>query len=264
MKITNRDLKKILGQAIYLVKETGNIIKSRIGTDIKVKHKGEIDLVTEIDITVEEELKKGLKQILDAQFLAEESSHGNIIGVEPVWVIDPIDGTTNFAHALPMVATSVALLIQGKVVVGIINLPIINEIFYAIKGQGAYLNSQPIGISCVSLMNNSLIATGFPYDIRSEMKEVIGPIQNVLMAAQGLRRMGAAAIDLAYVACGRFDGFYEKGLKPWDVAAGWLLVEEAGGKVTQYSSNRPFDLYSPNILATNGKIHEELSRLICS
>jgi myo-inositol-1(or 4)-monophosphatase len=264
MNIIKKDLRKILEQTLDLVKEVEKLINSNIGGSFEIKHKGEIDLVTEIDIKVEKELKLGLKNILDVDFLAEESSSNYKLGSEPVWIIDPIDGTTNFAHGIPMVATSIALSIKGEIVLGIINLPVIGELFYSLKGEGAYLNSKPIKVSSISLLSHSLIATGFPYDIKNRMQEIIWRMEAVLISSQGIRRMGAAAIDLAYVACGRFDGFYEQGLKPWDVAAGWLLVEEAGGRVSEYSENKSFSLYSPNILATNGKIHSQLSRLIDS
>ncbi len=256
-----KELKNILEQAILCVVESGKLIKNSLGKNIDIRHKGEIDLVTEVDIAVEKELKKGLKEIYDAEFLAEESAPSGHIGDNSLWIVDPIDGTTNFAHGLPMVATSVALFHRGKIVLGIVNLPILDEVFSAYLGGGACLNGEKIGVSSTTDLKNSLIATGFPYSIRQDIDEVMEKVRSVLLSSQGLRRMGAAAIDLAYVACGRFDGFFEQGLKPWDIAAGWLLVEEAGGTVTEYSKE-PLHLNSPNILATNGNIHSDLSKLI--
>lgn len=251
----------VLDIAIKHVKEVGGIIKESIGSHLHIKHKGEIDLVTEIDVKVEEQLKDRLFSIYKGEFLAEESTGIRELGDEPNWIIDPLDGTTNYAHGIPMVATSVALAIEKKIVLGIINIPILDECFYALCDHGAFLNNKRIKVSQEASLKNSLIATGFPYNIREKIDEVLPLIKQVLIHSQGLRRMGAAAIDLAYVACGRFDGFFEQNLKPWDVAAGWLIVKEAGGIVTQYNASK-FHLYSPNILATNGKIHSKLSQLL--
>ncbi|GAB6161417.1 inositol monophosphatase family protein [Desulfothermus naphthae] len=254
-------LKSILQRTIEVVVSAGKFIKSSFGKELDIRHKGDIDLVTEIDVAVENKLKKELRKIVDVDFLAEESASSTKLGTQPIWIVDPLDGTTNFAHSLPIVATSVALWWEGEVVLGVINLPIIGEVFSAYKGGGAYLNSKKITVSREKELKNSLIATGFPYNIKDKIDEVIPPIKSVLISCQGLRRMGAAAIDLAYVACGRFEGFFEQGLKPWDIAAGLLIVKEAGGMVTDYFEN-PISLYSPNILASNGIIHSQLSNLI--
>ncbi|WP_461833634.1 inositol monophosphatase family protein [Desulfothermus sp.] len=256
-----KKLKFILERTIEIVVSAGKFIKNSFGKELDIRHKGEIDLVTEIDVAVENKLKKELRKIVDGDFLAEESASSTEIGTGPIWIVDPLDGTTNFAHSLPMVATSVALWWNKEVVLGVINLPIIGEVFSAYKGGGAYLNSKKITVSKEKELKNSLIATGFPYNIKEKIDEVIPPVKSVLKSCQGLRRMGAAAIDLAYVACGRLEGFFEQGLKPWDIAAGLLIVKEAGGMVTEYSGY-PISLYSPNILASNGIIHSQLSQLI--
>ncbi len=261
MDISSADIHTIASEATELIKEVGNSIKKRLGCPEEVRHKGEIDLVTEVDVEVEGLLKKGLKEIFEAEFLAEESA-SSPISSSPTWVIDPIDGTTNFAHGILMVATSVALCMGDNIYLGIINLPVVGETFVAIKGEGARLNGENIHVSSTSHLGQSLIATGFPYDIRERIDEIISPLRRVLLSSQGVRRMGAAAIDLAYVSCGRFDGFYEQGLKPWDVAAGILLVREAGGMVSEYDGKTPVSLSSPNILATNSLIHQELASTI--
>lgn len=259
---TKKEYIDILNSALNCVKEVGDLIKNSIGGDLDIQYKGDIDLVTEIDVKVENELKERLISIYKGEFLAEETTGIRELDESPTWIIDPIDGTTNFAHGLPMVATSVALAVNREIVLGIINIPILDECFFAIKGHGAFLNNKKISVSSETNLKSSLIATGFPYSIKEKIDEVLPLVRAVLMNSQGLRRMGAAAIDLAYVACGRFDGFFEQDLKPWDVAAGWLIVEEAGGVVTQYNAATRFNLCSSYILATNGKIHSQLSQVL--
>ena len=175
--------------------------------------------------------------------------------------MDPLDGTTNFAHGLPFVAVSVALWHRGEPVLGVIHIPRLGETFTALRGSGAWLNSDPIRVSPSGELVTSLAATGFAYDIEARAEEEVRRLKRVLVRMRGIRRMGAAAVDLAYTACGRFEAFYESGLKPWDTAAGWLLVEEAGGRVTTYE-DEPFHPSAANVLATNGRIHGELSALL--
>lgn len=254
-------MQSLLEEAKLAVLDAGEIIRENSGKPKNIKHKGRIDLVTETDLAVEKFLKEKLSIILpDSSFLAEETS-GDAKLVDRTWVIDPLDGTTNFAHGLPMVATSVALWENGQVVLGIINLPILNEIFTAVRGGGAFMNGKPIQVSQCNSLEESLIVTGFPYAIEDHVDFITSALHKVLVSTQGVRRPGAAALDLAYLACGRYDGYYENSLKPWDTAAGWLLVEEAGGCITQYGKGE-YDLFSPNILATNSKIHDLLDGLL--
>ncbi|NDV24647.1 inositol monophosphatase family protein [Desulfovibrio sp. JC022] len=254
-------MQSLLKKATAAVLEAGEIIRESYNKPKKIKHKGRIDLVTETDLAVEKFLKAKLAEILPgSSFLAEETS-GDAELVDRTWIIDPLDGTTNFAHGLPMVATSVALWENGQVVLGIVNLPILNEVFTAVRGGGAFMNAQPIHVSDCDSLEESLIATGFPYAIEEHVDFITDALSRVLVATQGVRRPGAAAFDLAYLACGRYDGYYENSLKPWDMAAGWLLVKEAGGCVTEYGQDE-FNLYSPAILATNSRIHEALNKLI--
>ena len=254
-------MQSLLEKATAAVLEAGEIIKESYNKPKKIKHKGRIDLVTETDLAVEKFLKAKLAEILPgSSFLAEETS-GDADLVDRTWIIDPFDGTTNFAHGLPMVATSVALWENGQVVLGIVNLPILNEVFTAVRGGGAFMNGEPVHVSDCGSLEESLIATGFPYAIEEHVDFITDALSRVLVKTQGVRRPGAAAFDLAYTACGRYEGYYENSLKPWDMAAGWLLVEEAGGRVTEYGLGE-FNLYSPMILATNSRIHEKLDGLI--
>ncbi|WP_319759825.1 inositol monophosphatase family protein [Maridesulfovibrio sp.] len=254
-------MKQLLEKATAIVLEAGEIIREAYNKPKKIKHKGRIDLVTDTDLAVEDFLKVKLAEILPgSSFLAEETS-GNADLVDRTWIIDPIDGTTNFAHGLPMVATSVALWENGQVVMGIVNLPILNEVFTAVRGQGAFMNNEPIHVTDCDSLEKSLISTGFPYAIEEHVDSITEALSRVLLATQGVRRPGAAALDLAYLACGRYEAYYENSLKPWDMAAGWLLVEEAGGKVTEYGQDE-FNLYSPAILASNSHIHDLIRKLI--
>lgn len=252
----------LLHETVKAVAEVGELIIEADKKPRNIKYKGRIDLVTDTDMAVELALKEKLGGILsDSTFLAEETSSDVEVG-DNTWIIDPVDGTTNFAHGLPMVATSVGLWQGGQMTLGVINLPLMNEMFACARGCGATLNGDPISVSSTDSLEKSLVATGFPYAIHDHLDTVMHQLQRVLQASQGVRRPGAAALDLAYVACGRYDGFYESALNPWDTAAGWLLVEEAGGRVTQYDSGGRYTLDALSILATNGRIHETLSGLV--
>ncbi|MCG8533071.1 MAG: inositol monophosphatase [Desulfovibrionales bacterium] len=258
------DLQKLLPLVRDAVVESGEIIKEAWDKPRNVRYKGRIDLVTETDVAVEADLKQRLAAILpEATFLAEESAADAPLE-ELTWVIDPVDGTTNFTHQVPFIATSVGLWHKGRIVLGIINSPIMNECFYAAAGHGAWCNGKQIFVTKNDNIEMSLIATGFPYTIREDADEITDRLRRVLKASQGVRRLGAAALDLAYLAAGRFDAFYEKGLKPWDVAAGWLLVTEAGGWVTQYHASEDFHLFAPSILASNTLLHAQMATLMYS
>ncbi|MDA8164323.1 MAG: inositol monophosphatase family protein [Desulfobacteraceae bacterium] len=253
----------ILEPAVRAALAAGAVIRARYGRPHQIGHKGEIDLVTEADTAAEREIIAILREELpQIGVMAEESSQSyQEIPPEPTWVIDPLDGTTNFAHGFPWFATSIGCLVEGISVAGVIYLPMQDELFCATRGGGAWLNGKRLQVSTASGLKQSLMATGFPYNIQEKPEPVIAALRAVLTRAQGVRRAGAAAIDLAYVACGRLDGFYEINLKPWDAAAGFLLVEEAGGKVTDFRG-RPFSPFVPELLATNGRIHEEMSGVL--
>ena len=245
-----------------IVLEAGEIVKEGAGRTRKIVHKGRIDLVTETDMAVEAMLKAELARLLPgSDFLAEETAKNTDPG-ELTWIIDPVDGTTNFAHGLPFVATSIGLWQRDRIVLGVINLPLMGEMFTAVQGQGAFLNDNPISVTGEIDLEQALLATGFPYQIEEHLDDILKNLKTLLPLTRGIRRPGAAALDLAYVACGRFDGFYERALNPWDTAAGILLVREAGGRISEYDAAIPYTFKSGSILATNGRIHEELSGLL--
>lgn len=252
----------LLEQASAAVLEAGELIRRAWGRPGEVRHKGRIDLVTATDLAVEELLKDRLSALVPGStFLAEETAARAGLG-DSTWIIDPLDGTTNFAHGLPFVATSVALWRDGDLRLGLVNLPILGELFTAARGQGAWRNGESIRVSATAGLQQALIATGFPYNTRAYLDGILRHMERMLLATQGIRRPGAAALDLAYVACGRFDGFYENALNPWDTAAGVLLVEEAGGRVSGFDAAAPYVLGADEILASNGLLHHGLSRLL--
>ncbi len=233
------DLAVILENAKPIVRETGVWIQSMVNNigESDIQYKGTNDLVSFVDQTAETRLKAGLSAIFpEAGFVAEESaSDYSEIGDGYYWVIDPLDGTTNFLHRLPIYAVSVGLVFQKQAILGLIYEPNRDELFYAAKDLGAFLNEKPIRVSFQTSLNKSLLATGFPYYDFSYQDRYLALLKELMRSSHGLRRMGAAAIDLAYTACGRFEGFFEANLKPWDVAAGKIIIEEAGGKVTNFS-----------------------------
>jgi len=242
-----------------LVLEVGSFQREAYFSSNEVFYKGKIDLVTSVDLKSEEKLKQGLTKILPfVPVLAEESYHPQKDLPEVFWLVDPLDGTTNFAHRLPWFAISVALM-QGKTpVLGMVYNPMTAELFYAVRGQGAYLNDQPIKVSSVDSLLGSLLCTGFPVSKIMDNPDIFIPLFKEFMTkCQGVRRFGSAALDLAYVACGRYEGFWEPYLKPWDTAAGVLLVEEAGGKVTDYRGNS-YNPFLNTIVASNGFIHQAM------
>ncbi len=252
----------LLQETVDIAQKAGQIISSRWEKARDIKKKGRIDLVTDTDLAVEAYLKKALADLMpNADFLAEESASSLEIGGNKTWIIDPLDGTTNFAHHIPMVAVSIALWEKNSPLLGVIHLPILNETFCAAQGQGAHLNGQRIQTTSNVEMENALVATGFPYSIDRDVDEVLAPLRRILVAARGVRRPGSAATDLAYLACGRYDAFYELGLKPWDTAAGLVLVQEAGGRVTRFDGS-PYAPGDRDILATNKYMHPEMVRIL--
>lgn len=258
----NLDLEVIVNQVIPIVREAGELVRESFVLDKKINHKGRVDLVTETDIAVEQLLVERLEPLLpEATFLAEESAKETQLGAL-TWIIDPLDGTTNFAHGLPFVANSVALWHEDRVVLGVVNLPMLGEMFWAAESQGAYVNDSRISVSEESSLEKTVIATGFPYAIEDHLDDVLNNLEKLLPIVQGVRRPGAAAMDLAYVAAGRYDGFYESALNPWDTAAGILLVREAGGRVSERDCDKEYTFSSPNILATNGRVHGDLSKIL--
>ena len=244
-----------------IVTEAGQIIRENWSKPACVHHKGAIDLVTNTDLAVQAYLEKKLGALLpEAEFMGEEGAGLSKEKLDHLaWIIDPVDGTTNFVHHIPYVAISAALCDKGRPLLGIVHAPMLGESFLAVKGHGAWLGEMPIKVSENSILTDALVATGNPYEVRESLDWLLGQIKKILLSTQGLRRLGSAALHLAYVACGRLDVFYEMGLKPWDVA-GWLLVSEAGGTVTTFEG-KPFNFMEP-ILASNNLLHREFFKLL--
>jgi myo-inositol-1(or 4)-monophosphatase len=258
------DLQRFLDIASEAALAGGAVLQHYWGNLSDIRQKGRPgDLVTEADKAAEKEVLAVLRlHLSDHAILAEESgaiaalSQGGSDGL--LWAVDPLDGTTNYTHQYPFCGCSVGLLIDGKPAVGAIFDPVHNALFRAAKGLGATCNREPIRVSGTAALADSLLVTGFAYDRRETIDNNYAEFCHLTHLTQGVRRGGAASLDLAYVACGRLDGYWERGLSPWDVTAGVILVEEAGGIVSAYDGN-PFDVKSGRILATNGKIHSELS-----
>ncbi len=254
----------MLNIAIEAAKEAGKFLKHNLGKvgEINLKSGQERNLVTEID-KKSEEMIVGIirKHFPNHDILAEESGSEHGKKSDFRWIIDPLDGTTNFTHGLPIFCVSIGLEHKGEIVAGVIYDPNLNELFSAEKGRGAFLNGKRLRVSQTPFLKNSLMVTGFPYDVTENPDNCIQHFVNFLMTAQAVRRMGSAAIDLAYVAAGRYDGFWEVNLNAWDMAAGVLLIREAGGKVTGFTGEE-IDIYGKRVVASNGLIHDEMVGLI--
>jgi myo-inositol-1(or 4)-monophosphatase len=250
-------MNKFFDVAMQAAEEAAAIIRQGAARPKNVQYKGDVDLVTETDRRSEAAIVGRIRRIFpDHAIIAEEGSEGAPRGGKYCWYIDPLDGTTNFAHGYPCFAVSIALHEEGVPLVGVVVNPMAQETFSAVRGEGAALNGRPIHVSTVAKLASSLVATGFP----THLRENSGNIQyywGFTLNSHGVRRDGSAALDLCTVACGRFEGFWEFGLKSWDTAAGMLIVSEAGGKVTDLEG-REYRPGGPHILATNGLIHNEM------
>jgi myo-inositol-1(or 4)-monophosphatase len=248
----------------------GAVLRQNYLKPHRITMKGAIDPVTESDFQSQEIIIGAIRQAFpDHGLLAEEGRAGDTIDSPPGpaleitrsspyrWIIDPLDGTVNFAHGFPMFCVAIALEAEGSLAYGVIYDPLRDELFEARKGQGAWLNGAAIKVSGVGRLERALLATGFPYDIRERLPETMARLGRMLGIAQGMRRAGSAALDMAYVACGRIDGFWEENLKPWDTAAGLLLIREAGGRLTTIGGG-PYDITSADLVASNGNLHDQL------
>jgi myo-inositol-1(or 4)-monophosphatase len=249
-----------LATAIEAVLRAGDVQMQHFGRAMQIDKKGAIDLVTNIDLEVE----RGFRAMIARRFPGHD-----VLGEEFVeagqrervprycWVFDPVDGTTNFAHGLPIFCSSLALEVDGEPVAAAVYDPTRRELFTAERGHGAWLNGRPLRVSTAAALIDSLLVTGFPYSVQEESGELVGLFAEFLRAARAVRRLGSAALDLCYVAAGRFDAFWEQKLNPWDTSAGALIVQEAGGRVTD-SSGGTFSSRTGSIVASNGRIHDAM------
>jgi myo-inositol-1(or 4)-monophosphatase len=256
-------LQDITAKVGSLAKTVGNFIQAEAQNFNRdsVEVKSFNQLVSYVDKTAEEKLVEGLKQIMpEAGFITEEATIATE-QKEYMWVIDPLDGTTNFIHQLPIYSISIALLHNNIPVIGVVFEPNRHELFYAWKDGGAYLNGHKITVKQNNELSKSLLATGFPYYDFDLMQRYLNTLQAFLRTTRGMRRMGSAAVDLAYVACGRFDGFFEYGLSPWDVAGGIVLVREAGGKISTFSGTDDA-IFGKEIVAASSQIYDDFYAVI--
>jgi myo-inositol-1(or 4)-monophosphatase len=253
-----------LATAIEAVIRAGDVQLAYLGQHIRVDKKGTIDLVTEVDIAIERAFRETIaRRFPDHIVLGEEFEEAGQRESTPeyCWLFDPIDGTTNYAHGLPIFCSSLALEIHGEVVAGAVYDPNRRELFTAERGRGARLNGVPIHVSAAQTLIDSLLVTGFHYGVHKDPGELMQLFEAFIRRSRAVRRLGSAALDLCYVACGRLDGFWEKKLQPWDIAAGALIVHEAGGSVTTVDG-QPFRSRAGSVLATNGRIHTPMVEVI--
>lgn len=255
-------MSKMLKTAIEAAQEAGKFLRESRTKRLNVERKSSsIDLVTQVDKEAERLIIDIIqRRFPDHDILGEESGQSRNSSSYR-WIIDPLDGTINFTHGLPIYCVSIGIERNGETIAGVVYDPNTNELYTAERGKGAYLNGARIHVSQTETLINSLLITGFPYNIHNNPDHTIERFVDFLMEAQAVRRLGSAAIDLCYIAAGRGDGFWEAFIKPWDVAAGILLVEEAGGKVTDFHGGK-VNINAPRIVASNGKIHDEMLRVL--
>ena len=247
--------------AARVARKAGQVLQKRLGRTKRIDYKGAVNLVTEMDFLSEKIIVSEIhKQHPDHGFLAEEKAREQTLSPYR-WIIDPLDGTTNYAHGYPVYGVSIALERQGEIVLGVVYDPPRDELFVAQKGKGARLNGRRIRVSSVRELSRSLLATGFPYDLRDNPVNNFDHFQNFAYRVHAVRRSGSAALDLCYVAAGRFDGFWEMKLGPWDLAAGSLMVREAGGEVSDFHG-RSMRLDGSYVLASNARIHGEMIKVL--
>jgi myo-inositol-1(or 4)-monophosphatase len=255
------DINNYTKTAIKAALTGGEILKKYFAKNIKVSYKGKINPVTDADKLSQKKIFEVIKKEFPRHDVMGEEEGRHSCKSEHCWIVDPLDGTVNFIHDLPIFSVSVGLGIGGKIVSGVIYAPLTNEIFYAQEGAGAWLNGKRIKVSSQGKLVHSLCVTGFSYDIHINPEKTMRRLAAIMKKVQGLRRLGSAALDLAYVAAGRFDAFWEEGLSPWDIAAGAIIVKEAGGKITDFDGQENV-VFGKSLLATNGKIHNGIRKLL--
>lgn len=252
-------LKKVMHEAIQ---EAGKILLQYFDGVFKVNHKEGINnLVTEVDNLAEDKIIEVIRATFPTHSIISEEV-GELLKVSDYqWIIDPIDGTVNFAHGIPLCCISIGLQHKDELLLGAVYNPMMNELFFAEKGKGATLNGNPISVSAKSDFKTACLVTGFPYKWPDNAEHPIKVFERIILEGLPVRRLGSAAIDLCWVACGRFDGFWEYNLSAWDVAAGYLIVQEAGGRITDFEGS-PYNVFEKETLATNGLIHEQMLKVI--
>jgi len=249
--------KKELNVAKEAAKNAGEILCRLFGKVSHITKKGNIDLVTEADFQAEKTIMEIIRRNFPQDNILAEEAGRHAHSSERTWIIDPLDGTTNFVHGFPFFAVSIALEFREKTVLGVVHNPFMGELFEAVESTGAFLNRRPIEVSRTKTLSEALLATGFPYDIHDRVKTIMQLFEKMVVKAQGVRRPGSAAIDMCYVAAGRLDGFWEQNLKPWDTAAGSVIVEEAGGKLSTFQGEI-FSPYLDSVVAANPYIHRAM------
>jgi myo-inositol-1(or 4)-monophosphatase len=254
------DPSPFLQTAIDAVRTAGAAQRDAFGGAFAISKKGAIDLVTEVDVAIERAFRAHVAEawpghrVLGEEFGANAADGGD---GRYWWIFDPIDGTTNFAHGLPIFCASLALEIDGVLTVAAVYDPMRDELFTAERGRGAWLNGRRLSVSATETLGDALLVTGFPYSVQTEGEEILGLFGKFITSSRAVRRLGSAALDVCYVAAGRMDGFWEQGLGPWDVAAAALMVEEAGGRISDLEGH-PFRVRTGRLLASNGRIHQEM------
>ena len=259
--MTDREAERLMIFTKKLAVEAGAILKKRFNRRLDIKFKGRIDPVTEADLKSEKFITDHIiKKYPHHEILTEE---GSAVGQKSPyrWIIDPLDGTVNYSHAFPVYCVSIALEYKGEIILGAVYDPQLDELFWARKGAGAYLNRKKIHISDERVLKRALLATGFAYDIGTARRNNLGLFARMAKKAEGIRRLGSAALDLCWLAAGRLDGFWELKLHPWDTAAAKIIVEEAGGKITRFNGEK-YSIFDKEILASNGKLHPALKKVL--
>lgn len=250
-----------LQTAIDLSRAAGDILNYYAGRDKLVEFKGQANLVTIADKKSEELIIGGILGRYPTHSILAEESGVTQPGARVQWIVDPVDGTTNFAHGYPFYCVSIAVEERGEVICGAVYDPVRDEMFSAARGRGAYCNGEPIRVSEVDRLAQALLITGFPYNFRERIDTIMDQFKKFLVASQAVRRGGSAALDLCYVAAGKLDGFWELNLQPWDTAAGRIILEEAGGLVTDFNG-APFSIFMKEIVASNGRVHQEMLAIL--
>ncbi len=263
---TPPDLTPFLEFAIRIVRTAGGIQMAAFGGALSITKKGTTDLVTQVDVEIERMFRARVEERFPDHDVLGEELGGHRAGAEAspyCWIFDPLDGTTNFAHRLPIFCSSLALEIDGALAVAAVLDPTRDELYTAVRGQGAWLNERPLRVSTTDTLVDALLVTGFPYSVHQDPEETIGLFDAFIRRARAVRRLGSAALDMCYVAAGRMDGFWEQGLGAWDIAAAALLVQEAGGRITDIGG-QPFQLRAGRLVASNGLVHDDMLATIAA